>query len=327
MELPEITMFEHGIIQVKIAMSYPLRWVNSYIIVGDRTWSVIDPGPRSEENEAAWQKVWGTLELDVAQLESIILTHHHPDHYGLAGWLQAQSDAPVYMSARSLAEARLSWGEGNTAAYDLIDFYTVNGMSNEITDQLPEHLQSFVAQVLPQPQVSIITPEQPFKISGHWWIPIQTSGHAAGHLSFYQADWKLMICGDAVLPQISPNISLIPNSDPEPLQSYLDGLRILGEYEVEWAYPGHRRPFTGFRERTIKLLDHHEQRLDAMTERIRIQPLNGYDVCMSIFNSKLTLHQLRFAMSETLAHLEELIRRDRAHKYQQDGIWIYTAHE
>lgn len=87
MELPEITMFEHGIIQVKIAMSYPLRWVNSYIIVGDHTWSVIDPGPRNEENEAAWQKVWGTLELDVAQLESIILTHHHPDHYGLAGWL------------------------------------------------------------------------------------------------------------------------------------------------------------------------------------------------------------------------------------------------
>lgn len=325
MELPEITHFEHGIIQVKIAMSYPLRWVNSYIIVGDHTWSVIDPGPRSAENEAAWHTVLNTLELHVDQLESIILTHHHPDHYGLAGWLQAQSHAPVYMSARSLAEARLAWGEGNTAAQDLITFYKIHGMPSEITNELPEHLQSFVTQVLPQPEVSIITLEQPFLIAGYSWLPIQTSGHAAGHISFYQADWKAIICGDAVLPQISPNISLIPNSDPEPLKSYVEGLRVLGQYEVEWAYPGHRRPFNGFRERTVKLLDHHEQRLDAMTERIRTQPANGYDVCMSIFNSKLTLHQLRFAMSETLAHLEELIRRGIAHKYQQDGIWIYAV--
>lgn len=325
MELPEITHLEHGIIQVKIAMSYPLRWVNSYLIVGENGWSVIDPGPRSEENEVAWQKVMQTLEINIEHLEAIILTHHHPDHYGLAGWLQAQTEAPVYMSERSFAEAQLAWGTGNTAANDLITFYHIHGMPSEITDQLPEHLHHFVAQVLPQPQVSIIIPDQPFWISGYSWLPIQTSGHAAGHLSFYQSQWKIMICGDAVLPQISPNISLIPNSDPHPLQSYLDGLRKLGEYEVEWGYPGHRRPFTGFRERTIKLLAHHEQRLDAMEHKINAEPSNGYDVCMSIFNSKLTLHQLRFAMSETLAHLEELIDRQRARKYQQDGIWIYTG--
>ncbi|ANF98103.1 MBL fold metallo-hydrolase [Paenibacillus bovis] len=325
MKLPEITRGEHEIIQVKIAMSYPLRWVNSYLIGGSSGWSIVDPGPRSADNEQAWQHVLDTLGIPLPTIRSIVLTHHHPDHYGLSGWFQQQCGMPVWISERALAEANRSWSRGNTAASDLVHLFASHGMPEEITSRLPAHLDSFVPQVVPQPEVTFIQPGQMLEIGDRLWETIETSGHAAGHISFYQPEQRLMLCGDAVLPQISPNISLVPGSDPSPLESYLTGLRQLGQYEVDLAYPGHRRPFTHFRDRTEKLLLHHEERLQAMEDRIRDQPRTGYEVCSGLFNNELTLHQLRFAMSETLAHLVELERLGRAVRQEQGGIISFSA--
>ncbi|WP_411343551.1 MBL fold metallo-hydrolase [Paenibacillus sp. WLX1005] len=325
MQLPEITYWEHEIIQVKIAMSYPLRWVNSYLVGGADGWSIIDPGPRTADNEQAWHDVLQQLDIPWSALQSIVLTHHHPDHYGMSGWFQQQTGIPVWLSEKAQAEAIRSWGLDSTAAHDLVLQFNRNGMPDEITSQLPDHLHSFISQVTPQPHLSIIVPGQPLQMGGRTWETIETSGHAAGHISFYEPEQKMIFCGDAVLPQISPNISLIPGSDPHPLHLYLQGLHELGKYEVEQAYPGHRRPFTAFQERTIKLLEHHSERLDKMEHMLRQQPSSGYDICIGLFNSKLSLHQLRFAMSETLAHLAELERCGRIRHEEQNGHIIYAT--
>ncbi|GGJ25755.1 MBL fold metallo-hydrolase [Paenibacillus hunanensis] len=325
MQLPEITKLDDHIIQVKIAMSYPLRWVNSYLIGGTTAWTIVDPGPRNPENELAWEQVLQELDIPWSALESIVLTHHHPDHAGLSGWFQERTGIPVWISKVAWSEFLRSWGAGNTASADLVEMFGNNGMPQDITDLLPAHLDSFLLQVTPPPVPSFILPGQAVMMGGRSWQTIETSGHAAGHVSLYDPQHKLMLCGDAVLPQISPNISLVPESDPKPLASYLEGLRQLGSYEVEQALPGHRRPFGGFRERTIKLLEHHEERLNAMLGRLEEQPRTGYDICMSIFSSKLTLHQLRFAMSETLAHLVELEQTGRAIAIERDSIIYYES--
>ena len=144
-----------------------------------------------------------------------------------------------------------------------------------------------------------------------------------GHLSFYAPESREILCGDAVLPQISPNISLQPGSDTEPLQSYMDGLQRLGTLTVERAYPGHRNPFTRFTERTTELLAHHEERLAKLAERLRESPAHAYDICLHLFGDRLGTHQLRFAMSETLAHLQELVRRGLAIPEQEAHGIIY----
>lgn len=312
--------------RVRLEMAFPLRWVNSYVLQGEDGWTIVDPGPRSIENEGIWQEAFEELGIRLPDIASIVLTHHHPDHYGLSGWLQQQSGAQVWMSKAASEAAWRNWGgvqqePGTTGfAEASIALCRLHGMEPERLAQLPEHLAGFLPQVYPQPEISVIESGLPIRFGGRLWHPIETGGHAEGHVSFYEEATGVILCGDAVLPRISPNISYSPGGDEHPLRSYLDGLRTLGALPVTKAFPGHRDPFEHFSERTRQLLEHHEQRLDRMEELLQGEPKSAYDICVSLFGDSLGIHQLRFALSETIAHLVELEDRGRAKRYEEQEV-------
>ncbi len=363
MSKAEITSWDENILQVSVPMDSPLRQVNSYILSDeDGRVTIIDPGPRSPDTENCWLGILQELNLSWKDVRDIVVTHHHPDHYGLAGWLQAQSGCKVWMTKRAHAEALLMWGDGlgddagkgadedawNGAGYDsgndvdkdagndkgkdindiLPVYFSQHGMTDQWSNGIKAHLESFNSQVEPQPTVSYLDVEEPFSMGGRDWQLIVTGGHAPGHVSLYHAGSGQMICGDAVLPQISPNVSLLPGSDPQPLQTFLQGLQELGSYPVSMAFPGHREPFAGFAHRVNSLLAHHEERLDTAAALLASGPLSGFAVCDFLFRSRVTsVHQMRFAMSETLAHLEELVRRERTVMLEVDGGILFAVAE
>lgn len=310
--------------RVRMGMSFPLRWVNSYMLRGEEGWTVVDPGPRSAENESAWEEVLRDMGIAPRDIASIVLTHHHPDHYGLAGWFQQRGGAQVWMSHAASEAARRNWGNasdssgGTGFAQATIELYRRHGMEQDRLAQLPEHLSGFAAQVEPQPEISVIDTGMPIRFGGRLWQPVETGGHAEGHLSFYEEKTGLILCGDAVLPRISPNISYTPGGDEHPLRSYLDGLRVLGGLNVSQAFPGHRDPFGNFTERTAQLSAHHEERLDRMQGMLGGDRRSAYQVCIELFGGSLGIHQLRFALSETLAHLVELEDRGRVSRTEED---------
>lgn len=300
------------ILRVPIPMAPPLRRVNSYILRGEEGVTIIDPGPRTPEAEQQWQHIWGEHHISPREVSRIVITHHHPDHYGLAGWLQEATGAAVLMSARAYAEAQLMWGADSRMEEALPAWFRQHGMPESWCELLPGHLYGFRSQVTPAPEVTFIQEGQSLTMGGQVWQAIETAGHAPGHLSFYDAAHKRIICGDAVLPQISPNIGYLPGSDPQPLRSFLDSLVKLGGCEVEWAHPGHRHPFDYFAERIDQLLQHHEERLLRIESLLQQRPHSGFEMCAALFSTELGIHQMRFAMSETLAHLVELVRQGRA---------------
>jgi glyoxylase-like metal-dependent hydrolase (beta-lactamase superfamily II) len=347
MSKAEITSWNQNILQISVPMDSPLRQVNSYILPDeDGRVTIIDPGPRSLDTENCWLGILQELNLSWSDVRDIVVTHHHPDHYGLAGWLQSQSGCKVWMTKRAHAEARLMWGDsgdadgeagkdaGNEVGNDvdineiLPVYFTRHGMTDQWSNGIKDHLESFNSQVEPQPVVSYLKVAEPFKMGCREWQLIVTGGHAPGHVSLYHADSGVMICGDAVLPQISPNVSLLPGSDLQPLQTFLQGLRKLGGYPVNLAFPGHREPFAGFAHRVDSLLAHHEERLDTALALLANGPLSGFEVCEILFRSRVTtVHQMRFAMSETLAHLVELVRREQAVMLEADGGFLFAVVE
>ncbi|WP_219836033.1 MBL fold metallo-hydrolase [Paenibacillus sp. R14(2021)] len=323
------TTWPGGILQIKVPLPFALKWVNSYLLKDERGYTLIDPGLHTPEAVEAWEAAMEAHDVSFSDIHTILLTHQHPDHYGLAGWFQERCGAPVWISAQSYAYTQRLWGtdEGAQFASELTALYALHGMPPEIEAEILPHLASFIAKVSPQPRVQFLEAGQTVQMAGIEWQTIDAPGHAGGQLCFYAPAARWMICGDQVLPDITPNISVVPGEDDKQLEQFLASLAHLAQVEVDLAFPGHRDPFTDFKGRTEELAAHHVRRLDRMVEMVREEPCSGYSLCMRFFGERIAgnTHNLRFAMSETLAHLYYLEQRGRVARRLQDGKVIFCT--
>jgi glyoxylase-like metal-dependent hydrolase (beta-lactamase superfamily II) len=163
------------------------------------------------------------------------------------------------------------------------------------------------AMTLPWPVTSAIEPGVSLQIGARSFHVIATPGHSDQHLAFYCAEERLLLCGDAVLIKITPNISLWPHGRPDPLADFLHSLDLLAALHVDLALPGHGPLIRAFGERLAELRAHHHERLGIM-EQATGDGATAFSICTAVFPiTALSPHQLRFAMAETLAHLEYLV--------------------
>ncbi|GIQ68552.1 MBL fold metallo-hydrolase [Xylanibacillus composti] len=301
--------FFRQIQRLKVPVPFPLRWVNSYIIRGQEGYTILDPGLHTEAAREAWQAWLKEQRIAMRDIRQIVLTHHHPDHYGLSGWFQEASGAPVYMSGKGYNQVKQLWHEPYPMNAGLLACYREHGMDEATLEQVEANMRGFIDQVTPQPgKVELLEPGQTLMLGDHVYELMETHGHAYGHLSFYQREHQALFCGDHVLPVITPNVSYLPGLDENPLLSFMESLQRMAALQVRQAFPGHRDPFQHFRERTLELIGHHEERL-AHIAALRKSGMTAYELCRELFGTRLSIHQLRFAMGETIAHLVYLDKR------------------
>jgi glyoxylase-like metal-dependent hydrolase (beta-lactamase superfamily II) len=290
--------------QIKVPLPFPLQWVNAYAIRGEDGWTVIDPGLHTPQAEERWEEAAKAMDLSWNAVEAIVLTHHHPDHYGMAGWFQQRTAAPVLLSQEAHAQANKLWGEeAEQTAERTLELFIRHGLPQEEIESMEKHLFGFIEMVSPQPdRVSYIAPGSTVRLGVENYEAILTEGHASGHLSFLNRNTGRIFCGDHVLPGITPNVSYLPGGDPNPLKTYISGLNAAMRLPVAEALPGHREPFKHFAQRCADIIKHHEDRLTRMSE-LRRSSSDAYTLCRTMFGNLLSTHQLRFALSETIAHL------------------------
>ncbi|WP_245600112.1 MBL fold metallo-hydrolase [Paenibacillus harenae] len=319
-------VLEKGWIQVKVPVPFSLKWVNSYLIPETEGYTLIDPGLRTDAAIRMWDESLRTHRIQWTDITRIILTHQHPDHYGLAGYVQEKSGAKVYLSRRSHAYAIRLWSENSTFAEELQNLYAEHGMPAELRAAIGANLSTFTAMVSPQPEVTYMQAGDSMEIGGTSWKLIDAPGHANGQLCFYNSERGWMLCGDQVLPRITPNISVVPGESGDPLAVFLNSLDELRQYKVTLALPGHRDPFTDFAGRITELQEHHERRLLRMRELLAEEPRTAFAMCETLFGSRLrgNAHNLRFAMSETIAHLVYLERKGFISSTLSDGVFHFA---
>jgi glyoxylase-like metal-dependent hydrolase (beta-lactamase superfamily II) len=152
---------------------------------------------------------------------------------------------------------------------------------------------------------------------------VELPGHADGHLGFLRDG--VLIAGDHVLQPISPAIGLYPDSRPDPLGDYLASLQRTIELAPRIAYPGHGEPIHDPAGRARELIEHHRRRLDQTGTCLNHQGLTPFEVSLRLFGDDLSPTQRRFAVAETLSHLERLVREGGAARSGDDGTLTYTA--
>ncbi len=200
-----------GIFQVQLPLPFPLRIVNCYMLRDGDGWTILDTGINYLDGRVAWQAAFADLEIAPKTIQRIILTHAHPDHFGMAGWLAEQSGAPVQLAPLEQEFVRTAWHAGAANEQAIVDLFQAHGMPTVLAEQVRHSMAETRAMTLPWPTTSAIEPGVSIQIGARSFQVIATPGHSDQHLVFYCAEERLLLCGDAVLIKITPNISLWPH--------------------------------------------------------------------------------------------------------------------
>jgi glyoxylase-like metal-dependent hydrolase (beta-lactamase superfamily II) len=292
-----VVELEEGIRRITLPLPFGLDHVHCYLLRTEAGgWMLVDTGLGTRDPESRWQPV--VDELD-APIERIVVTHLHPDHVGGARDVAPLTGAPVVQGREDYAQCVDTWGPGRSPER-LAAHWVANGLPQVDVDDVVRD-SNRLAQAIhwsESPQLVDAGDE----LDG-WRIEV-LRGHADGHIVLIRDD--VLIAGDTVLGGITPTIGLYPNSRPDPLGDYFETLRRIEELAPRVAYPGHRDPIHDPASRAREIRAHHEHRLDAALGALDGAPLTAYDVSLRLFAQRLSPPERRFAIAESLAHLERL---------------------
>jgi glyoxylase-like metal-dependent hydrolase (beta-lactamase superfamily II) len=301
-----------NIYQVRLPLPFALNHVNCYLLADEEGWTMVDTGLDRPEIRQAWEDAFDDLEIEPQQISRIVLTHMHPDHFGLAGYFQAITGAPVLLSPREAELVREVWMENAWRLDAVAEYWRMGGIPVDVRTVIATQTERLRQMTMPHPhETTLLRPGERILMGQREWLAIHAPGHSDGQLIFYSAADKLMLCGDQVLRSITPNIGVWPSTQPDPLGRYLDSLRSLKEMDVALALPGHGSIFGGsdWQARLAGIEEHHAERLEAVREAA-FGGATALDVARRIFNfDAFTEHEVRFAVAEAMAHLEYLTAR------------------
>lgn len=317
-------MDKYGIYQVTIPLPFRLNHVHSYLARQGNQWTIIDTGLNRKETEIVWQEAFEKYRINPREdISKIILTHYHPDHLGYAGMLEEWTQAPVYMGDQGQFWAHFVWKESTSDQTD--PFFRANGMPDELVDQITAYDRQFRSLVWPLPKrFEAMKAGQRIQIGELTYEAIETAGHAEGHFCFYSEEAKVLIGGDHILRKITPNISYYGYGAENPLQQYMESLKKFQSLDISLVIPGHGPLFSDVGERIEEILTHHEERIEKVLDHLRGER-TAYQVCKDLFNRELTLHEQRFAIGETLAHLNYLVEKGEVKKMENMSGKIYFS--
>ncbi|MCY4020758.1 MAG: MBL fold metallo-hydrolase [Chloroflexi bacterium] len=306
-----VTHITDDIVQVQIPLPYALNIVNCYLLRGDGGWTLVDTGLNTPPAQAQWTSALNQLHIAPDDIDKIILTHMHPDHFGMAGWWQrlVERPMPLYIPELEKPQAQYFYNPRNTARYH--QWLLACGVDQVTIDEVEGALGSTRDATRPHPlRQDYLAAESVVRIGKRDFRAIHAPGHSDGQLIFYDSDDRLMLCGDHVLMKITPNIGAWQHSQPNPLRRFLDSLTALLQLDVRLALPGHKWLISDWRGRIEELLDHHDQRLGHTLDAIAGGATTVREISMVIFPfERFTPHEWRFAMAEALAHLQLLGER------------------
>jgi glyoxylase-like metal-dependent hydrolase (beta-lactamase superfamily II) len=299
-----------GVRWLRMRLPFALNHINLWLLDDGPGWTIVDCGYALDETRDAWERIFA-CELDGKPVRRIVVTHYHPDHIGLAGWLTERWDAPLWTTEKEWLHACMHAQEGrdDAAAASRHAFAHRAGLDDSASTVFAERQGSYRRGVPSVPATyHRLSEGSVIAIGGREWRVIIGEGHAPEHACLYCAEAGVLIAGDQILPRISPNISVQTyEPDGDPLARYLASLAKLRAALPPdiLVLPSHNLPFYGVHQRIDELAAHHRERCAEVVAACA-RPHSAADMIPVLFRRILDRHQMGFALGEALSHLHYL---------------------
>jgi glyoxylase-like metal-dependent hydrolase (beta-lactamase superfamily II) len=284
----------------------PLRAINSYVIKTPERNLIIDTGWNREDCMSAMQAGLMDLEVDLKKTDFFI-THLHTDHIGLVPNLATET-SKIYFNQ---PDADLA---GNIEARRIrsFDFARMSGLpESELQAVIGTH-PGYRYRAKGHIAFTILKEGDTLSIGDYSFKCLATPGHTQGHMCLYEPNKKVLVSGDHILQDITPNIQLW-SDEWNPLKEYLTSLDKVYQFDIELVLPGHRGIFKNCKERINELKHHHQERSDEILSILRIGSKNAFQVASEMnwdieYDSfdLFPVTQKWFATGEAIAHLKYL---------------------
>jgi len=314
-----------GVRWLRMPLPFALDHVNLWLIADGAAWTAVDTGIALDPVRDAWRAVLATHPL-----ARQIVTHFHPDHLGLAAWLERETGAPLWMTQGEYATAQLV--KHQIAGYGIAamaDLFRRHGLAAERIAALEKRGNAYGRGVpeIPATFRRLFEGEE-IAIGGHAWRIMTGFGHAAEHASLYCEGMRVLISGDMLLPRISTNVSAFAAApEADPLGSFLASIDRYRELpEDTLVLPSHGKPFRGLHERVAQLHAHHKERCGVLLAACAATPQSAAELLPALFERDIAdPHQTMFAMGESIAHLIYLEHARWLKRIDADGIIRFVA--
>jgi glyoxylase-like metal-dependent hydrolase (beta-lactamase superfamily II) len=329
--IPPVENVRPGIWSIPVPIpNNPLRYVLVYALELDSGVALVDAGWPTDDAWLALNAGLAEAGGSISDVQAVVVTHLHPDHYGLAGRVREASGAWVglHPADAKLLESRYHDTDGLIERMrELLE------MSGVPEAQLPDlnmasmEIKATLNVALPD---RLIEDDQMLDLPGWDFRAVWTPGHSPGHICLHSDQHKLLLSGDHVLPRITPNISFHSQAFANPLGDYLESLAKVRALHPEEVFPAHEYRFSGLDDRLDFLESHHAERLREIEGILEKRPgISSWDTTLALSWSRpwadIPDYMQRAANGETLAHLVLLERAGRVTREAAVPARFYLA--
>jgi glyoxylase-like metal-dependent hydrolase (beta-lactamase superfamily II) len=319
-----------GVKWLRMPLGGALQFINVWAIADGEGWCVVDTGMQTRDTAQAWRTAFKEG-LEGKPITRVIVTHLHPDHIGLAGWMTRKFDCRLWMTRLEYLQCRMLVADtGREAPEDGINFYKAAGWDEDALENYRTRFGGFGKAIYQLPDsYRRVNDGDEFLIGAHTWRIVTGCGHSPDHACLYCPELKLLISGDQVLPRISSNVSVFPTEpEADPLTDWMVSCaKVKREVPDEvLVLPAHNDPFHGLHARLDHLIAGHERSLGRLQALLTKAPKRAVDVFGALFARPIGPDLLGMATGEGLAHINCLIERGQAvAEADADGVIWYRA--
>ena len=300
-----------GVLWLRLPLPFRLDHVNVHLIEDGDGWAVLDTGIGDARTQDIWDAVLAGP-LRGRRLTRMIVTHFHPDHVGLAGWLARRHELELWMpQSEYLFSLALQYAPADLGGESWRPFYRRHGLDELVTERVLERGHLYLRLTTGVPSTfHRIQQGQCLDIGGRRFEVHTGGGHALEQAMLVCREERIFFAADQVIAKISPNVSV---TAMEPAANAL-GLYLLSLAQLRRVIPaevlvlsGHGLPFEGLHVRIDELIAHHAARCAQIAEACREVRRSAAEIVPVIFPRLLDEHQTGFAFGEVLAHVNLML--------------------